>query len=878
MRAVLRHLIIVTAIALPTSASAQVEVAVAEQRIDVNGDGTLDVVRIENTASVSVSVTGNKKLDAWKPFTTATGKLVGGTLEVAVVKKRVLIAATAEFGSERRGEKRVAEAMALELKNGTLVELWRGAVGPVGRDREYSLHLDLVTSGLVRYQSRAGVSRCDNKTAYLFREGYDFKANKFRSVYNRHAITATAGTLTATRTAPAVAPDGSAVFRASGASHQRGASNAGELSPPREIDDSDASTAWIEGLGGDGRGEFITVTTNMPDRSVRALRIVPGDASSKAAFETANRLKKIGVLIGDDLAYWVEFPTDPSKDAGAFSDPYWVTLPTGAATTADCVTVVIADLYPGNAATRKRSGTTAIAELAVLADIDMDPDGADAALAAQVAAGGDAGRSASRLLAKRGTAAAEALVAQVQKSSLTAEQILHLRRALARVGHPLGVAQIVAGLAAADVSEGDRELFAGALASIGDEAVAPLAAIITDDSAAEGPRVAAADALGGIDTPAARAALVAAAGTGTRTLRRTISHHIGTHGGAPELVFTAIAAAEAAGDIGREADLWRAMRMWDSNAARAALVTPLIARLGTATDYELRYRLYQVAGSVEDAAGVIDALTASIATTDQSAHDVALRRVAADALATNPSAAARPLVLSLVADADPGVRARAAIALSERTDTDDDSDAALIARLETDTWPHVRRVAAAGLAQRCDRERAAATALYTAVGSDDDIDVRREAIVALVACRAEGVGQHLVDVASDSDMPVPLRQRAISLIGVLGDSALAPAALALLETYRSRAWSDEDAIRLAAAAASSVGKLGKRDGITKLVEIANDASFPELQAAAATALGETCPGKAKPVFDKLASSPERAVSLAAKAARNKCTKLWFPDD
>jgi hypothetical protein len=894
-------------------AGAQATTAVAEARFDVDGDGVLDVIRIEDPAAVSVIRTGARGADAtlWRPFASTEQSLVDGTIATGSGKRfggRAVIVATAWFADASRSRRspagrppargRTGEGMVLAWQDGALVKLWEGSVGSQGHDGEYQVHVDATELGLMRYQARPDVVRCDGKTPYLFPQGYDFRQKRFRPVFNPVRIEAGAPVLQASQSAP---PGGSMMpgigFRSQSSSSQATAADAGELVPPRELDDGDPRTVWREGTGGNGRGEFITLASPMDAPALAALRIIPGNASSQEAFLRDNRLKRIGLMVGSATVLWIVFPRDPARQ-GAFDAPYWIALPPGLS--GQCVTVVIDEVYAGP------SGDTVIADLAVLTDIDLSTGGPEAALAAQVRAGGEGADAAARMLAARGPRAVDAIVAELGPKATVAapgktavEHRLRLIRVLARIGDARAAEHVAAALAEPELSAADRDLLSAALVRMGTAAVPALVALLAAGDVPSVVRQRAARVLASMAGDEARVALVAAAGSGDRELRQAVATGLGQRDERDmDALLAAIAEmqAGAAGDqqgqeIGREADLWRALGIMARHAgaeARARAASALAARLATAMGYELLYRLLDAAGSMDDEA-VLAAVGGAIARLDDQtlrtesegkgqgqgkgkAEARALRRIAAQALARNRGARARALLLGLMADADPGVRRHAIAGLGVRDDGGADTDQALIARLGDDPWPRIRRESAAALARRCAQARPAAAALDKAVDGDSDIEVRRASLTALVECRAPGIAARLFEVAGDSDRPALLRQRAITLIPMLEDRELAPRLIALFSTLRKRAWSDKASVRLASAAAVALGRLGGDAVVNPLLDAAREASFPEIQAAAVTGLGEMCAARALPLFEQLVSSDQRAVAVAARGAHNRCSR------
>ena len=129
---------------------------------------------------------------------------------------------------------------------------WRGEVGGVGLDAEYAVEVAGTPAGVLRYQTRPGVRRCDGKPAYLFPEGFDGSA--FRRRKPPVDIPADAAVLTAKADADKIAAP--MMYSAKWASIEAGADDAGSLAKPTELDDGRADTAWH--LAADPEGQFFT--------------------------------------------------------------------------------------------------------------------------------------------------------------------------------------------------------------------------------------------------------------------------------------------------------------------------------------------------------------------------------------------------------------------------------------------------------------------------------------------------------------------------------------------------------------------------------------------------------------------------------------------
>lgn len=848
-------------------ARAQRPTAVAEARHDVNGDGRPDVIRIEDPAAVSLSITGNRAASAWKPFTNP-GKLAGGELQLGVGAgfPVPVILAIARFGG--RGQPATSEAMVLAWRNGALEELWRGIVSARGIDIEQNEDVAVGPQGLLKFQGRPGVERCDGAPAYLFLQKYDWSQRRFRTVAgNLPRVDPKAPRVTATRTAPAHASaDPPTVYRRVVASSQANAASAADLTAPRELLDGDTATAWREGAPGDGRGEFITIRSAMPETAVAAVKIVPGDASSGAAFGRSNRLREIALLLGS-RAVWVDFPKDPAKDGASFAEPFWITF--DPPILAQCVSVIVNRVYPGP------DGDTAIAELAVLTTDELAEGGPYPALAARVAQGGSGAPSAARTLAQGGNPAARALLDELGKPKRSAAEALRLRRALAMTGEPVAVPQVVAGLAVPGISRPDREGFIRALTTIGSAAVTPLREVIANERGSIPARVAAASALGAMDHESATAALLAVADVSDRQVRRAVGAALAT----PARIWPLLEVAEAHGEPGVHEVVWRAIgqiagRLPEGDA-HSRVSASISARLAAATapvgpaDYRLRSRQLEAAAQIDDAAA-LEAVAFALGQLGDSPEADAIRRVAITALGANPHPRATALLIAAATDSDPGVRRRVAVALGERDAASPHGDAPLAALLGTDRWPATRRAAAGALTRRCQRS-SPAQALYAAVDRDPDEGVAVTALVALVGCRAPGIEARLLAIAQDRARPAAVRARACVSVGQLADPANAGEAARVFERVRSEMLGGAaDALPVAAACATGLGGFEDEATLDALLRAAADAAFPEVQAAAAAALGRRCAPPARAVLSELRGSPQRQVSLAARAAFRRC--------
>src|SRR6266545_4423178 len=250
--------------------------------------------------------------------------------------------------------------------------IWTGATGPRDADAETSLGLEVTPERVLEYQTAAGVIRCDGVPARVFPRAYDFGGGKFRPVMSSPPEPGVE-TLTARRGDPAM-PAGQPIggFRFVSASTTRGSgSDARGLSAPAELDDGNPATTWSEGLGGDGRGEFLTARASAGGYAVRGVRVFPGDGSSLQAFKAKNRLRKFQLAFGParEQRFDVVIPEDPAADGSRWKDAYWVPLPKPVASS--CVTLIVTEVASGSEASPPKSyGATAIGDVAYFTEND----------------------------------------------------------------------------------------------------------------------------------------------------------------------------------------------------------------------------------------------------------------------------------------------------------------------------------------------------------------------------------------------------------------------------------------------------------------------------------------------------------------------------
>ncbi len=827
----MRSLVVLGIAALPALAHADPSATLSA---DVDGDGAADTLRLEPPGQLTIELAkGGGQL---VPFA-ASGELTEARLAAGGPPSARVVVATARIG--RRWE---AVALGATRPGAALAELWRGPVGPTDDD-EYEQWLDADAGGLVRHQARADQRRCDGAAIALFRERWDAKAKAF--VPAGAATVAPPAGAAAVRALPTGPGLPAGWYRAATASAAAGATDAGMLTAPRALGDGDPATAWRSPAGDDGVGTVWGFRATVSGGKAAAIRVVPsGDGDPQAA-----RPARLIVLAATGAAT-IDLP-DPIATRAPRGQAYTAQLPTPLD---GCVSIVLADVYRG----RGRGAATAIAELAVVADVEQTPEGAGPILTAQVAAGGLAGESAARMLVAQGAPAVVAIRAALVDATGDARRRLLL--ALIQIRDPGVAAPLAEALTAGEVPEDRAAAAAATLAAIGGDGQRVLVELI-GGRAPSAVQQAAVDALAAVDLPA----LAARAGHGDAATRARLARAV-----AALPMATLIGLARAAPDDAAAADLWRALGLAAVDAApadRAAAIAELLAALANAgKSYALRYRLLGALAPIADGAALAT-VTAAIARLPDAPAGHALARIAARGLAANPAAA--DALVALVAARDPGTRLEAVRGLTAAA-SDPRGDDAIAAVLAGDDWPALRQAAAAGLGQRCARP-APAAALIAAVDADAHVPVRVEAVAALGQCPSRAVDARLLAWIDDGAQPVPVRDRALAAYGERPGAEVA--VLARFAAWRGQAFSDDVALRLAIRAATVLGARGAAMAGPELLAAARDTAFPELAAAAVRALGAlgpACPAEAAAVLRGLVGADDQMLALAARAAITQC--------
>ncbi|HEY3359778.1 MAG TPA: HEAT repeat domain-containing protein [Polyangia bacterium] len=842
-----------TATAAPPAPAAPAAPPALEVRVDLDGDGAPDLVRLERDRVRATTAAGRPLYERRLPPAAGTPRLRALTVAgIPVVEARVPV----------RGPRGAEEVVV--LRGRPFAEVFAGRAGPMGRDGEWSRHLSVDEHSILEFQRAVSVTRCDDEPVFLFPRLYDFAAGRFRAAAPAAPPPAPVR-VTARRVLPG-APAGAPLARfvprsASSALGDEG--RAENLAPPVAVADGDVRTAWVAGASGPGRGQFVTLQGTPGAYRVHALRIVPGHGAGRDAFLAHHRLRRAAVILGPTASVEAELPPELSG-ADAAGAAYWIVLPAPVATT--CVTVRIDDVYPAAPVRPGRgaaapalagAGHAAIAEIQVYTELDFA--GGVERLVTDLLSG-QGGTATQRLVVAQGARAVAPLVAALARAR--GEARTRVLEALADVAPPE-----LAGLLAESLGGPERDSAAAArgLRRLGLAAAPALRALLVARDRPAAARAAAAPLLAQSGDPAALGALIAALAAGDAEVRDAAVQALMTADAATVLAAAADALAATPAPA-RPAELMRVI----ANAAPGAPPSSpprqraADALLGVAPridDFEGRFRLARAAGAVGGArlAPILETLLAD--------RDPEIRMTATVAAAELPAAAAAALLGRALGDVAPEVRRAAVTQLGRRRDLPEQP--ALSPLVAQDRWPMVRRAAAEALGVRC---RGAGPALGRAVARDPVVDVAEAAVRGLVSCRDPEAAAVLLATVENGRRPPRLRETAAAGLAALGDRAATPRLASLLDDLRTQPGSDDQIEALAVTLARALGRLGDERGLRALRQASIDPASASLRVAALEAIATICPAGARAVLEQAGRDPDPRVVQAARAALGRCRR------
>jgi HEAT repeat protein len=744
--------------------------------------------------------------------------------------------------------------------------IWSGITGPRDADEEVATQVEISTARILEYQTAAQVTRCDGETTRLFPRAWDFETARFRPVLS--ALPAAAGQKLVARRGDPAMPVGRPIggFHWTAASTTAAAgSDARGLTSPEALNDGNPATAWSEGLGGDGRGEFLTARSTAGGYAVRGLRIIPGDASSHAAFRGKNRLRGFQIALGPspEQRFDVEIPEDPARDPAHWADPYWVPLPKPVP--ASCLTLVITEVIRGGEATPPRNyGTTSISDLDIFTELD-GPQGAER-LVADIAGGVDCQQRISLLVSLGEPAVMPAAQALLTSKGTGRECLVEALTSLVPAPKSAIVTDALVGSLPGATEKEERLVTAtlrkaptppiGALEQLlGGKTPAGTAADVDD-------RIRAARVLGALEHESAAATLVAALGHGPEPVRAAVVQAVGSSPAVELQTLLATIAHARPDETARYADLLRALAptLKRDPERRPEVLAALRGALGPGRDFEVRARAVMALGTMRAPDGVTD-LASLRATSDEPV----LRYLAARELVAIGGPQGIKGLREALDDRDPRVRETAALGLGQHQDRS--SGQTLIAAAKQEPWPFVRRAELEALGHLC----VPGTGDLMIRASERDVDqVRRAALVTLVRCKDPRSKTVLLRTLGRRNEAATLRELSAALMGELGDRNAAAEVAAALRRLVTESEADIALEGVAASALRALARLGGPAAVSSAVALAKDARHP-FRITAIEALGVLCdPGPGAATLRGIVGGADPHAAVAAQAAQHRC--------
>jgi hypothetical protein len=669
--------------------------------------------------------------------------------------------------------------------------IYNGPVGPVGRDGERTIEVD-VGAEIIRYQTAPGITRCDGERR-LFAERY----TGGRWAPLPMAADADGAEVVRATTSARLPDQPLPVYSFVAASAQAGITQADLLAPPAELQDGRPETGWlVDWGGGEGRGAFVTARASGPDHRIAALRFVPLPARK------ARRPRRLLALFGDRSRLHIEL-----ADTAA---PQYVIL--DAPRPAQCLSLVLLETWG-------RAGATGVAEVSIYTEADTQGPAGLVRLAASesTAAAAGAVRTLELLFDRDPAAVLQALAGALEGAQLPqTEGRRRLHRLLAEVGQKLA-----------------RKKASGLQASLRPRAAALLAAALP--AAHEGERRGLLSALAALGGPQALLQLLD--GPLAPPVRREVLSGLQEalrcrppHDADVQRLWERLRSPSP-----QDAELIALLSRAAAGCADEALRRDTVARLCELwpglVPFPARYRALQGLGFL----GVFPPAAAALLRAVLSSEpDEVLRRTVAAALPPDPGAA-EFLGLAL-RDADPGVRLAALSSPAARAAPRAGIDQLLL----HDPWPQIRRAAAEAHAAAClepapQREDAA---LRRAL-SDADDEVRRQALLGLARCEGVRAGALVHKLLLDPAAAPPLRSLAAALLPRVLPEQAAPVLEEALAGVLGEP--DERLLGLAISCVRALGRLGKESSRALLSEAAAPTAPEALRREARQALSRLPP-------------------------------------
>ncbi|RDV39263.1 hypothetical protein DV096_01425 [Bradymonadaceae bacterium TMQ3] len=466
----------------------------------------------------------------------------------------------------------------------------------------------------------------------------------------------------------------------------RGAPIGGLPARPISLGDTDLQTAWIEGSGDGGEGEYVsaTVTTAVP---IRGLRIFPGHGRSAEHYESYARPTELLIGLSDGLRFRVTLP-DVSQSALFEAGGLSVTFPEPVYTS--CLSAMILASEPGamarapEAERRRLGNSVAISELSLTSTVDAPTEDETARLIVEeVVREPQAPRrdQLSRMTSRIPAATVSAVDTVLRSDDATARD--RAVPMLATLPAEDAVPTLMAHLSRVRTDAADYRSTQRAIASHGGRAADPLLDLLDELNPTERKYVDAVRLIGRLGTPSQLERLISAFGQGPDRLRNERVRAV-ANGGVVMLPLL-VAAAETAPDSPRTEDALSAIgliarRDMSDEPGQLDDVDALWHLVQTSQVRRHRLRAIEALGSFLHPQGVKH--LGGLLSDDP---DPLIRAAAAGALTLYPGEDARQALERALNDASPDVRIAAVGAIGSRDDAEP-ATPSVIDYVERERW------------------------------------------------------------------------------------------------------------------------------------------------------------------------------------------------
>lgn len=578
------------------------------------------------------------------------------------------------------------------------------------------------------------------------------------------------------------------------------------LGAPQALTDGDPETIWSENVGGDGKGEFVTLHAppELPisglELTIRPKQNAPADGAAPERLFLAGPREVIAVTL----------PEDAWKNPGA---RYRVNL--DPPLQSSCLSLVLDSAF-----TQSKAAQVSVAELAVLSELSASqlPE-----LVASLAGGGQRAEASKSLLVAAGAPAfaalAQAFAGLDEGGKRVALDVLD--QAPCQQSAPVYVAAL-AGKSDAQARHAQSRL--SRCGAAGGEALAQ--ALAQSDKTDKRLLPLLVSQLTVTDPARAVSAFLPLMDEKTVLRRRLLRSALGqiARGGAAEKAVRAALADPATSRVAL-VDLLRALGeqapRYQPEAGQAlARVSP------SAVDFRTRYLLLGPSAALSASSPEADAAFRKGLANDPDPHV----RAGALSLVREPKRYQAELLRALQ---DREVRVREAAVQALARPEGAFADQALTARLKDDDWPLVRAAAADALATH-PQAPALDAPLTRALGDDSSL-VRARTIRALGERRVVSASSRIRDRLTDSEEWPEVRAEAARSLGVLCDGESADE-LAAFAKKLADPMASPDAQLIATASVMALGRLAQPNLQQQLAPLTDKKAPAQARRAAATAL------------------------------------------